>query len=229
MARRGRSSATCSKRPAASSWPRGIRTIRSTGPRGSACSPGSCAASSRAASSTPGRPTPKLSAPATRRSRSSGRTRTTTTSAPRSTAATTTGSGGRGARRSGSASTSSPVAASAAAAQGSGATLHEEQMHIEPDGTFEVIISPARASRELVALRGGHEELGDPPDVPRQAQPGARRPADRAHRRRRLRTRSALTPRALPRAAHRGSLREGRRRHRCPMGRTPVPVAQRVL
>ena len=90
-----------------------------------------------------GRPTHPgaRSARATRRSRSSARTRTTTTSAPRSTGSTTTGSGARGARRSGSASTSSPAPASAAAGRGPGATLHEEQMHIEPDGTFEVIIS----------------------------------------------------------------------------------------
>ena len=174
------------------------------------------------------RPIPSSSAPATRRSRSSARTRTTTTSARRSTGSTTTGSGARGARRSGSASTSSPAPASAAAGPGTGATLHEEQMHIEPDGTFEVIISQrehpgnwlrSEADTRSLAIRQTfldkrnqeHAELhieriggdGSPPEP--------------------------LTAEDLYLvAALRRALREGRRRHRRPVGDPPGPVAERV-
>ena len=56
---------------------------------------------------------------------------------------------------------------------GTGATLHEEQMHIEPDGTLRADHLPARAPGELAALRGRHPVARHPPDVPRQAEPGA--------------------------------------------------------
>ena len=174
------------------------------------------------------RPTPSSSAPATRRSRSSARTRTTTTSARRSTGGTTTGSGARGARRSGSASTSSPAPGSAAAGPGTGATLHEEQMHIEPDGSFEVIISQrehpgnwlrSEADTRSIAIRQTFlDKRGQQP----------RRSPDRAHRRRGLDRRTPHPRRPRPRAGHRGPLREDRRRHRRPVGGPPVAVAQRV-
>ena len=68
---------------------------------------------------------------------------------------------------------------------GTGATMHEEQMHIEPDGTFELVISQREHPGNWLPLRGRHPEHRHPPDVPRPAEPAPRRAAHRAHRRRR--------------------------------------------
>ena len=62
-----------------------------------------------------------------------------------------------------------------------GADAHRARRHVRGDHL------PAGAPRELAALRGRHAVAGHPPDLPRQAQPGARRAPHRAHRRRRAR------------------------------------------
>ena len=182
-----------------------------------------------ASSSTAGRPSPCWSAPATRRSRSSARTRTTTTSAPRSTGSTTTGSGAPAATRSGSASTCSPAPASAAAGPGTGATLHEEQMHIEPDGTFELVISQREHPGNWLRSEPDTRSLAIRQTFLDRPNQRARRAAHRAHRRRRRHRPQPLTAEELYLvAALRRLLREGRRRDRRAVGDPPGAVAQRV-
>ena len=109
-----------------------------------------------------------------------------------------------------------------------GATLHEEQMHIEPDGTFELVISQREHPGNWLRSEADTRSPGHPPDLPRPAQPGARRAPHRAHRRRRRAARAADPRGALPRAHPRRLLREGRGRDRRPVGGAPVAVAQRV-
>ena len=111
---------------------------------------------------------------------------------------------------------------------GTGATLHEEQMHIEPDGTFEVIISQrehpgnwlrSEADTRSLAIRQTfldkrHQEHADL-HIERIGADG-------------LAARSAHARGPLPRARDRRPLREDRGRHRRPVGRAPGAVAQRV-
>ena len=52
---------------------------------------------------------------------------------------------------------------------GTGATLHEEQMHIEPDGTFELIISQREHPGNWLRSEADTRSPRHPPDVPRQA------------------------------------------------------------
>ena len=52
---------------------------------------------------------------------------------------------------------------------GTGATLHEEQMHIEPDGTFEVIISQREHPGNWLRSEADTRSHRHPPDLPRQA------------------------------------------------------------
>ena len=111
---------------------------------------------------------------------------------------------------------------------GTGATLHEEQMHIEPDGTFEVIISQrehpgnwlrSEADTRSLAIRQTfldkrnqeHAEL----HIERIDDDGAA-------------ARAAHARGALPLADLRRLLREGRRRDRRPVGDPPGAVAERV-
>ena len=112
---------------------------------------------------------------------------------------------------------------------GTGATLHEEQMHIEPDGTLRGDHLAARAPRELAALRGRHPVARHPPDVPRQAQPGARRAPHRAHRRRRHPARAAHRRRSsTSRSLYAGLYVKGVAEIGAAVGDPPGAVAQRV-
>ena len=79
---------------------------------------------------------------------------------------------------------------------GTGATLHEEQMHIEPDGTFELVISQREHPGNWLRSEADTRSPRHPPDVPRQAQPAPRRAAHRAPRRRRHRRPSRSPPRS---------------------------------
>ena len=104
---------------------------------------------------------------------------------------------------------------------GTGATLHEEQMHIEPDGTLRADHLPARAPGELAALRGRHPV----------ASPSARRSSTSATRQHaELHIERIDDDGTPPDAARRprsstssliyaGLLREGRRRDRRRSGR----------
>ena len=88
-----------------------------------------------------------------------------------------------------------------------------------PTASFEVIISQREHPGNWLRSEADTRSLAHPPDVPRQAPPGARRAAHRAHRRRRRAARAADARGALPLAALRRLLREGRRRASARSGR----------
>ena len=101
---------------------------------------------------------------------------------------------------------------------GTGATLHEEQMHIEPDGSFEVIISQREHPGNWLRSEADTRSLAIRQTFLDKYGPAPRRAAHRAPRRRRARRPSrsppristsrcsspAITSRALPTSAPSG-------------------------
>ncbi len=180
---RGGSSAISSPTPASRSSPRATPTTRSIAPRGSGCSPGCCAVRSRRTSSTSRPEFPQLICTCHETIKIVGEN-------PDNHYLGASLDGQYDYRIWGTRGDAKWISFNlfsgggfGGGGPGTGATLHEEQMHIEPDGTFEVIISQREHPGNWLRSEADTRSLAIRQTFLDKRQPGARRSPHRAHRR----------------------------------------------